>query len=188
MVQQGDYRALTTLYHRYYRSLYLKAFKRVTDNYAVEEIVQDVFINLWKKSGELDATGNVKAYLYATLRNRVLHTLRTARNRAACLEKAERAIASGSAVRPLQVIFARETETRINEIIASLSPQCREAFLFSRNDELSYKEIASRMDISVNTVEKHIAKALRILREKLADQGDFAFVTATLILAGKLLG
>ena len=162
----GSEQALTELYHRYYKSLFLKAFKRVSSTPLVEEIVQDVFLNLWMKAASLDPEGNVRAYLYATLRNKVLFELRTEQTRAYYLHRAQ-AVFRDETPDNTQTLYAREIESRIQGIISTLPPKCREAFLFSRYQDLSHKEIAERMHLSVSTVEKHITKALRILRSKL---------------------
>lgn len=161
----GDRSAFEWVYFRYYPSLLHTAYKKLADEQLAEEAVQDVFVNLWRKRGELDPEGNLDAYLFATLRNRVLHELRTQYNKYKHLgvwEEGMDAVGDSSLEEDL---FARETAARLQVIIDSLPHQCKTAFLLSRQQQLSYKEIAEEMGISVNTVEKHIAKALRILRE-----------------------
>lgn len=180
-LQQKNEQALTELYNRYYAPLCHKAFQRIPSNPAVEEIVQDVFLNLWIKAASLDVTGNVKAYLYATLRNKILYELRTEQTRIFYTEKLKQVTEQQENAQELQAIYAKETEDHINEIISTLSPQCKEAFVLNRYEHLSYKEVADRMHISVNTVEKHIAKALRILKSRLNEYGDIVFL---LLLTG----
>jgi len=175
-MQQGNERAFTELYRRYYAHLCFKAFKRIPSVSIVEEIVQDVFMNLWMKSAELDIKGCVKAYLYATLRNKILFALRTEHNRSGHADRIKQLTGQPVDQEHLEVIYARETEEYINRIIKNLSPQCQKAFLLSRFEHLSYREIAQQMHISINTVEKHIAKALKMLREKLSEHGDITFL------------
>jgi RNA polymerase sigma-70 factor (ECF subfamily) len=174
-MQQGSEQALTELFRRYYTPLYIKAYKRIPFVYQAEEIVQDVFVNIWLKASMLDVTGNVKAYLYATLRNKILHELRTEATRAFHAEKLAEMTKQQHDDRCLDAINAKQTEQYISEVIAGLSPHCREAFLLSRFEHLSYKEIAERMHISINTVEKHVSKALRILKSKLNEYDDLIF-------------
>lgn len=161
--------ALTALHYRYYPLLCAAAFKRIPNESIVEELVQDVLINLWEKAPSLDPNGSIQAYLFATLRNKVLHELRSlmmmARH-ATSLQQEKQEIFEHNAVELLQ---AKELEQKLQTIIDDLSPQCKEAFTLSRFEQLSYKSIALRMNISVNTVEKHIGKALHILREKLGE-------------------
>jgi RNA polymerase sigma-70 factor (ECF subfamily) len=61
-------------------------------------------------------------------------------------------------------INTKQTAEKIQSAIDRLSPQCRQAFILSRYEHLPYKDIASQMGISVNTVEKHLGKALMLLR------------------------
>lgn len=183
LIQQGNEQALTALYYRYYAALCLKAYKRITSAPLVEEIVQDVFVNLWLKSASLDTGGNVRAYLYATLRNKILHELRSARVRSFYLARIEAPARDATAPGDgLQRIYARETEERISRTILSLPPQCRQAFLLSRYEGLSYMEIAERMHVSVNTVEKHVGKALRVLRKTLEEHEGHISIVLLLLL------
>lgn len=161
--------ALTVLHYRYYAPLCTAAYKRIPDEAVVEELVQDVLINFWEKAPSLDRSGNVQAYLFATLRNKILHALRSRMimaRRTTSLQQETQEIFEHDAVELLQ---AKELEQQLQTIIDDLSPQCKEAFTLSRFEQLSYKSIAQRMNISVNTVEKHIGKALNILREKLGE-------------------
>lgn len=80
---------------------------------------------------------------------------------------------------------AEETRQRINAIIESLPSQCRTAFVLSRQRQLSNQEIATEMDISISTVEKHIGKALRIIRDH-EEKGLFILVLYTYIWASRL--
>ncbi|MGK9121066.1 RNA polymerase sigma-70 factor [Olivibacter jilunii] len=162
--------ALAVLHYRYYPVLCAVAIKRIPDESIVEELVQDVLLNFWEKAPTLDSDGNVYAYLFATLRNKVLHELRSQlllAKRNSLLQLAQPQVLEHDAADLLQ---AKELEQKLHTIIEDLSPQCKEAFTLSRFEHLSYKSIAQRMNISVNTVEKHIGKALTILREKLGDQ------------------
>lgn len=175
-IQSGDEQAFNELYYRYYKLLCHKAYQRIPSNTFVEEIVQDVFVNIWLKANNLDVNGNVKAYLYATLRNKILYELRTESTRTYYYEKIKQLIQTAEDHLLLDNLYAKETEAHINKIISTLSPQCKEAFLLSRNEHLSYKEIAAHMHLSVNTVEKHVGKALHILKSKLNEYGDIIFL------------
>src|SRR5690606_20440437 len=118
------------------------------------------------KRTSLDVEGNLQAYLYATLRNKVLNELRGIITFSKHLKTFQKLENTDSAL-PDDVLFAKETSKIIESIINAMPNQCREAFILSRFEYLSHKEIAERMSISVNTVEKHIGKALRLLRNEL---------------------
>lgn len=174
------------MFSRYYAALCSKAYKRIPFTPLVEEIVQDVFVNLWQKASGLDANGNVKAYLYATMRNKILFELRTEANRELFLNKMSRNTIQKAEENELEKMYAKETEEEIYQLISSLPSQCKEAFMLSRFEQLSYKAIAHRMGISVNTVEKHVAKALKILRDKLGKWEGAAFVLLVWILLSNM--
>ncbi|HMG10837.1 MAG TPA: sigma factor, partial [Mucilaginibacter sp.] len=72
----GDKKAFEALYCRYFRPLSTYAYKRLQDEYIVTELVQDVFVDIWKKRETLDTNGEVAGLLYAMLRNKALHELR----------------------------------------------------------------------------------------------------------------
>lgn len=164
---QDDERAYETLYYRYYSYLCNKAYKRIPAETIVEELVQDVFINCWRKRHELDIDGNISAWLFATLRNKVLHELRSSYNRS--LHTAKLKVLAEEATDPAipEYLDAKSLEAKILYVIHSLPPQCQEAFRLSRFEQIPYREIAIRMNISVKTVEKHISKALQVLKTEL---------------------
>lgn len=183
LIAQGDETAFTAIYNRYYESLCRSGFKRLQNESIVEELVQDVFVNLWNKAGELDPEGNIKSYLFATLRNKVLHELRSSmvmakHARIICQQQNQFAEDSYS------LMHSKHLEEKFESVVKELPPQCREAFTLSRFEELSYKSIAERMDISVNTVEKHIGKALSILRRAFKEYDITLIALFSLALLG----
>lgn len=167
-LQSGDNKALETLYRLYYVQLCQVAFKKLGDELLVEELVQDVFLNLWAKRNDLDVNGSLIAYLYATLRNRALHEIRAKMIQSRHYLQIQQQH-SAQIPNPEDDYVAKETELKVMKVIESLPAQCREAFRLSREEQLSYKAIAAQMNISVNTVEKHIGKALKILKRELKD-------------------
>ena len=165
-IRDDDRSAFEWIYFRYYSKLLQVAYTKLADEQLAEEVVQDVFVNLWRKRASLDPEGEIYPYLYATLRNRVLHELRTLFNKEKHLSPWQDGIDIAENITPEDKLIASETAENIQAIIDSLPSQCRTAFLLSRQQQLSNKDIAIEMGISVNTVEKHIGKALRIIREQ----------------------
>ena len=162
----SDRSAFEDVYYHYYSILLQIAYKKLADEHRAEEVVQDVFINLWLKRENLNPDGDIYAYLYATLRNRILHELRTIMNMQKHIKSWDDKVDVIGKISPEDKYIALETADSIQTIINSLPPQCQVAFILSRQQQLSNKEIAKEMGISVNTVEKHIGKALRIIREQ----------------------
>jgi len=179
-IKSGDQEAFSLLYRRYFAKLSHFAFRRLQDEAVTEELVMDVFFELWQQRQTLAAEGNIAGWLHATLRNKALHELRARATR----EKHQGVFAfkQQTATENAEAAFdARLLQERMDTAISRLSPQCREAFTLSRQEHLSYKEIAQRMGISVKTVEKHMSKALGLLREDIR-----AYQTSAILLAGLL--
>jgi len=145
----------------YYKPLCLYAMHYLHDMDLVEDVVQDCFVELWERMNAEKTVSSVKSYLYMMVRNRCLDTL-----------KKDNQIDYNSIPSDLENIIQDEEaeersliEARLWTAIDSLPERCREVFLLSKRDGLKYKEIADKLDISVNTVENQVSKALRILKE-----------------------
>ncbi|WP_413668277.1 RNA polymerase sigma-70 factor [Mucilaginibacter sp. Mucisp86] len=164
MIRDGDAVAFKLLYLRYFSKLCKSGFQKIQNEKIVEEIVQDIFFDLWRKRQELDANQEIAAFLNALLRNKILHEWRANSIRTkhvALYSQLNNSIIDESLS---EMHSAREIQEKLAIAISNLSPQCRQAFELSRYEDLSYREISERMAISVKTVEKHIGKALKILK------------------------
>ena len=159
----GDKKAFEALYFRYFRPLSAYAYKRLQDEYVVTELVQDVFVDIWKKRETLNTDGEVAGLLYAMLRNKALHELRARLIQSKHIEEFTLLHKDDVADKLTDGLYVRQMEEKMQQAVNRLSPQCKNAFTLSRYEHLSYKEIAEKMCISVNTVEKHIGKALQLL-------------------------
>jgi len=172
LIRQRDESALKCFYYRHYTALCRKAFRRIQNDELVEEIVQDVFFTLWTKATELDADGNVSAWIYAVLRNKVLHAMREEMRREDHLSAYQQA-SRRQEDNAYSMVEAKQAAQRVRLLIDGLPAQCKEAFLLSREHHLTYQQIADRMGVSVKTVEKHISRALQILRTEVGQLDAF---------------
>jgi len=159
-VRGNNYKAFDELYRRHWPKLYRAAYKVLKDQQASEDIIQEVFANLWLKR-KTTLINSLSSYLYGMVRNQVFKNLRNQKVSREHLDTIQ------------QIVFVEQTEQTVNyaqllklyhESVAGLPPRCREVFQLSRNEYLSIKEIASRLDISPKTVENQISKALKVLR------------------------
>ena len=144
------------------------ASKKVDDYEIAREFVQDVFISLFKLRDSLNPQISVLAYLHVALKNRVLNHYRHQN-----VHKKYELYVAQQQMQPTDNtashLHRKELETHLNEEIKKLPQQCRTVFLLSREDGLPHKEIANHLNISVNTVEQHMRKALRILRTSMGN-------------------
>jgi RNA polymerase sigma-70 factor (ECF subfamily) len=157
------------LYFEYYAVLCRSVYRFVKDEEATKDIVQDVFIKYWKRLGEMQVLESEIAYLRKSCINAALNYLKEKERRDQRESHFAKEIddSGDRSERPDMKYSLNETSRNIESAIDQLPPACRQAFLLSRYEEKSYKEIAEILHISVNTVEKHIGKALKKLREVL---------------------
>jgi RNA polymerase sigma-70 factor (family 1) len=159
-----------SLFVEHYRPLCNFAYRITGDIDQAEDIVQDVFVKLWNTHNLLQKDKNIRSYIYTMVRNHALEIVRR----------------QGIGARINKEILYLHTETseeqmddediekyrlidKIYVSIRQLPPKCSEVFTLSKVNGLTYTQIADRLDISVKTVENHIGKALKLLREMLAE-------------------
>lgn len=157
-----DSRSFEELFRNYFTSLMMFARKILVEEDDAREVVHNVFIALWEKREEIDLTTSLKSYLFTSVHNRSLNVLRD-RKKFADEELPE---VAGDWDVSTQ-IESMELEEKIMEAIHTLPEKCRRVFELNRFEGLKYSEIAQQLGISVKTVENHMSKALKILREKL---------------------
>lgn len=130
-----------------------------------EDLAQQVFIRFWEKRHQIQVDSSPGAYLHKMAVNEALAWLRAKKNQQP--EELTFATPLPHQVDGEGILLNRELNDQIHRAIASLPPRCRTVFQLSRFEELSYQEIAQKMEISVKTVEHQMGKALRVLREEL---------------------
>ena len=163
-IGKGDEDAFGILFRRYYVRLCRYAVLFVKEKEASEEIIMNLFVWLWENRSGL---GNVKSpgsYLFRSVRNRCINWLRDARESLNIDECLKELVSCDDSSIELQ-----ELNRFIEEAVLSLPERCRMVFTFSRMENMSHKEIASRMNISTKTVEAQITKALGVIRRYVAE-------------------
>lgn len=160
---KGNDFAFRELFNRYWEKLYVTAHKVLGDEDVCEDIVQDIFLNLWERASGMEIK-NIRAYLYQAVKYQVANHIKKIR----FIDKRAEIIGGhlmGNNVE--EYISSNETQTLIDQTISSLPNRCREVFYLSRFENLSNKEIAFKLGISVLTVETHMKKSLKYLRKSL---------------------
>ena len=179
-LSKRDEAAFEQVFKTHYKNLHAYAFTILKDEDEAEEMVQQVFFKLWERSEHLSFSGPIAAYLYRAVHNESLNFIKHQKVKAghqlhvAYSMKNKTEQASPKMIR-------KELENKFREALNELPEQCRTVFQLSRFEEMKYKEIADKLDISVKTVENHMGKALKLLRTKLVD-----FLPLLLILLSKL--
>lgn len=160
LIFQGNSDAFAVIFNRYWKKLYSYAFKIYKEEAICEDIVQEIFISLWKNSGNTVIL-NLEAYLFRAVKYRIANQIRNLKFDQQHLDVLESIPAPHYTVNDIEYI---EFEKGIMDDINRLTPKCREVFLLSRIDQFTNAEIADRLSLSIHTVEKHISNALKQLR------------------------
>lgn len=159
------------LFDEHYRPLCNFAFRITGDLNKSEDIVQDVFVKIWNQNDLLKANKNIRSFIYTMVRN---HALEVIRRDGIGMKVTQHLLYLHSDESEQQVLDEDiEKYALIDKIYVSirqLPPKCGEVFTLCKINGLSYIQIGEQLNISVKTVENHMSKALKLLREMLADQ------------------
>lgn len=166
-VKLGDEIAFELLFKKYYLSLCHYVFKYVENMTDAEELVQEALLGIWDKRESILITTSFKSYIYQSVKNGALNTIRKNQRRSNHLKILNpKTIESPQAIDNIHV---EEINEKLFEVLESLPPKCRTIFQMSRMEGLKHKEIAIKMELKTKTIENQIGIALKILKEQLSD-------------------
>ncbi|NLR68359.1 RNA polymerase sigma-70 factor [Chitinophaga varians] len=161
----GDEQAYKALFRLFYKPLSQFAFSIVKSWESAEEVASDVFLNIWRNRERLLQVQNIRVYLYVSAKNIALNYLnRASRTQHFSLDELEVDVSAGYAT-PEQIFISGEMIKKIESAINQLPPKRKMIFKLIREDGLKYKEVAQILDISVNTIDVHMAQALKKISE-----------------------
>lgn len=165
LLNSNDERAIELLFDRFFDYLCAVVYRVIHDYEAARDVVQDIFLDLWKKRESINVSIALRPYLRRAAVNRGLNYIK--RKRIIPNDDEDAAVDIVSQVPSGQAYMEKdELETRIYQVIEGLPPKCKLIFGMSRFESMSYQEIATALDISIKTVENQISKALKILRSE----------------------
>lgn len=160
------------IYNRYFSFFYDVAFQFLHHDEDSKNIVQEAFIKLWEKNIYIKPEHEVKNYLFILIRNSSLNLLRKRRQISETSNEYDVLLASINYKLLNEtgedILLYQELFEKIQLAISGLSPQCMEVFTLSRFEDLSNKDIASKLNITTKAVEANITRALKQLRQELA--------------------
>lgn len=162
LVKKNDKAAFSELFNRLYTLLCLFSKRYTNDMTTAKEIVQDIFIYLWENRYGIKINKSIKAYLLQSVRYNSIRRIKNNAKSNILMNEVPDIQDDKSYNDHLEYA---ELQNQILKAVDSLPEQCQRVFSMNRFEELSYKEIAGLLNISVKTVEAHISKALRIIRE-----------------------
>lgn len=177
LLRQGDETAFEKIYNHYWPDLYSAAYKRFPEKEKCQDIIQNVFADLWKRRGEVNLT-NPKAYLHTAVRFQVLKQVARAPRNTFFSQKFEEQLIS-----PLTTdsgVLEKEREVLIEYFILALPKKRREIFLLHYHEGLNTAKIAVKLNVSRKTVQNQLTTVSHALRLKLTHL--FFYVAALYLL------
>lgn len=169
-MQRIEDAAYKLFFRRYYPKMYYYA-RRIVGEEGAEEVALDVFVDIWKRFGEIDVGDSIQAYLYRAVYRRALNYLRANRRQdtgsleeIAEMRAADYVSSEGNGEQDME---NGDMKRQIYQAISELPEKCREAFMLSYIHGLKNKDIAQVQGVSQRTVDAQIYKALKYLRERL---------------------
>jgi RNA polymerase sigma factor (sigma-70 family) len=168
LVKDNDHSAFNELFERYWQKAYQKALARLDDETIAQDIVQEIFINLWQRRSSLDIHTSFESYLYSAVRLRVISHFRSQKVTGIQLQDAvERMGLLETAIEPLTDYI--ELERVLEEAVNNMPEMLRQIYLL-RTENVPVKEIASQLGIADQTVKNYMGEVSRRLRVVIKDK------------------
>lgn len=178
---EGDEDAFCELYATYKNRLIYFAMRFLKSREYAEDVFQDAFTVVWQSRRFINPDASFSSYLYTIMRNRILNQLRNAANE----EKLKESILSQAldyTEDTKREVMLNDLKSLISHALQQLTPRQREIFEMSREAQLSHKEIADKLGISINAVQEHISTSLKLIRTYLIKYSGSEYVDLLLLL------
>jgi RNA polymerase sigma-70 factor (family 1) len=167
-LKRGDSKGYQFLVTSYHQKLCIYANSLTNDPHLAEDIVQNVFMSIWKNRNKLKEEFVIKSYLYKSVYNEFIDQYRK-NKKVLVLDK--------KYIDALTYIVEEEDEKSLEKLINivkkeidKLPPKCKQSFLLSKEEGLTNLEISEYLNISIKSVEAHITKAFSLLRKKVGNK------------------
>ena len=160
-------KAFDIIYRRYSRRLFGFVYRYVKQETDTEEIVQEVFVKIWKSRDKLNVYSSFESFLFTIAHNATVNLLKKRATEQKYIDHVKSLQHIQEAYEMTDEIHYKELKQKFQGLLDELSPRQREIFQLSREEGLSNKEIAGRLGISVQTVKNHLVTALSFLKNKL---------------------
>lgn len=175
----GDMEAFDLLYHTFNKRLYNFVFGLVKIRTESEGIVQEVFIKIWESRSQLKKHSSFESFLFTVAYNTTISLLRKKATEQKYIDYIKSIQVETVSPTLDEKIDLENLNKSINAVIDKLPNRQKEVFKLKYFEDFSYKQIADKLDISVNTVENHMVKSHRFLKQNLNKN----YVTGLLLIS-----
>lgn len=163
--------ALKELYTCYFYDLLHYSMIYVNNSHDAEEVISDTFLSIWENRKKLLEISNFNSYIYTIVHNKSISQFRSMHIENQSIDTIPIDIFAYTDITPENELISKEKIAEINSAINSLPNKCKIAFKLVKENNLKYREVAEILNISVKTLEAHLATALKKIRESL-ETGD----------------
>jgi RNA polymerase sigma-70 factor (ECF subfamily) len=164
-LKEGSVDAFDLCFRRFYAPLIAFARSKTNAKEIAEEIVQNVFAELWERRETIPLKTEIKQYLFSVVKNDCYDFARHQKVEQRYLDYLSKH--QDESFEFFDTLVDEDFQKLINEVYNSLPEQCRNIFYMSRLEEMSYKDISIKLGISIKTVENQVGKALKLVRQHL---------------------
>ena len=166
-IKRGDPKAFERIYADFWESLFAVGYNRINNSRVVEDIVQEIFCELWRRRKTIDVKVSLHTYLHASLKYKVIDYYRSARYTRELTGRQTYDLAAENNTE--HTVGFNELYHMLKEGIENLPSRCKLVFKLSQVEMKSSKEIAELLGVSARTVETQIYKSRKILKHQLSD-------------------
>jgi RNA polymerase sigma-70 factor (ECF subfamily) len=168
-LKEGDMQAFDRVYRHYAQKLFQFSLSLLKNRADAEEIVQETFLKLWANRHKIDLYASFQSYLFTIAYNTMMSVLRKRVSEQKYVDYVKSLNLIERETSVAGKVEFEEFNDQVRNIIEQLPPRQREVFRLSREQGLSYQEIAQQLGLSVNTIENHMTRALKFIKSKLAE-------------------
>ncbi|MBV4357531.1 RNA polymerase sigma-70 factor [Pinibacter aurantiacus] len=181
LLKEANKDAFAEIYNRYWNNLYWSAYKIIKNESVAQDAVQEVFIALWQRNAEVDIQ-TLNAYLHQAVRFQILKAIKK--------QKADEQFYSRLVNITANIVYEnpllfKEQESLLKDILDTLPEDCRLIFHMSREEQMTYKQIALQLNISEKTVEKKMTFCLKHFRQVLQENKHILMMVVLVISLAK---
>jgi RNA polymerase sigma-70 factor (ECF subfamily) len=175
LLNEGNEEAIKLIFDKYYESLCLFAESIIKDHQKSEEIVEDIFIYLWINIKKNPIHFSVKNYLFTSTRNNCLKYLVKLKSEKKIIEQSQYSLEDYEILNqissnyPASNLILKELENKAEMVFLSLPKQCREIYSLNRFENLTYSEIAKKLNLTIGTVKTQMSRAFLKFKKELKD-------------------
>jgi RNA polymerase sigma-70 factor (ECF subfamily) len=167
-IKEGDEHFFNLIFEKYRNQLFAYLFKVTKSRETAEEVVLDVFLKLWHGREAVTEIENLEAFLFRVAHNKAIDFFRAAKRNPTMQQEIWELITEAISYETAdKKLLDKNIEELVQSAVNQLSPQRKKVYYLRNNEDLSYNEIASALNLSTNTVRNHLAASLQFIREYL---------------------